>query len=139
MLCTAPVAPCVLSLQMLALCLDDGYWGRMANVAFLPAIVVFMLFIVHFGITQVICALGPVAHMQVCLHFDIDTSVSLYVCVTWYAKLTKRSSNVPAWFWRGGIVVPTTVEWPNTEDSAGSALYQTATPRGAPVTSMDLF
>lgn len=51
--------------QMVALCLDDGYWGRMVNVAFLPAIIIFMLFIVHFGITQIVCALGPVAHMQV--------------------------------------------------------------------------
>lgn len=51
--------------QMVALCLDDGYWGRMVNVGFLPAIIIFMLFIVHFGITQIVCALGPVAHMQV--------------------------------------------------------------------------
>lgn len=50
---------------MVALSLDDGYWGRMTNVAFLPAVIVFMLFIVHFGLTQLVCALGPVAHMQV--------------------------------------------------------------------------
>lgn len=50
---------------MVALCLDDGFWGRMVNVAFLPAIIIFMLFSVHFGITQIVCALGPVAHMQV--------------------------------------------------------------------------
>ncbi|CAN0176838.1 unnamed protein product [Discosporangium mesarthrocarpum] len=49
---------------MVALSLDDGYWARMINVAFLPAIIIFMLFIVHFAITQIICALGPVAHMQ---------------------------------------------------------------------------
>ncbi|CAN0191276.1 unnamed protein product [Scytosiphon promiscuus] len=50
--------------KMVALSLDDGYWGRMVNVGFLPAIIIFMLFIVHFGITQIVCALGPVAHMQ---------------------------------------------------------------------------
>lgn len=57
--------------QMIALALDDGYWGRMANVAFLPAIIIFMLFIVHFGITQIVCALGPVAHMQVLCVFCV--------------------------------------------------------------------
>lgn len=56
---------------MVALALDDGYWGRMANVAFLPAIIIFMLFIVHFGITQIVCALGPVAHMQVLCFFFV--------------------------------------------------------------------
>ncbi|CAM9966098.1 unnamed protein product, partial [Choristocarpus tenellus] len=49
---------------MVAISLDDGYWPRMINVGFLPAVIIFMLFIMHFGITQLICALGPVAHMQ---------------------------------------------------------------------------
>lgn len=66
--------------QMVALCLDDGYWGRMVNVAFLPAIIIFMLFIVHFGITQIVCALGPVAHMQVQQYSTLN-SFGGVVCV----------------------------------------------------------
>lgn len=57
---------------MVALSLDDGYWGRMVNVGFLPAVIIFMLFIVHFGITQIVCALGPVAHMQVGPLLSVD-------------------------------------------------------------------
>ncbi|CAM9302511.1 unnamed protein product, partial [Phaeothamnion confervicola] len=44
--------------------LEDGNWIRMANVAWIPCIVIFMLFSVHFAITQLVCSFGPVAHMQ---------------------------------------------------------------------------